>query len=297
VTGFAIVTVIHDSEGELRGLLRSVERFLDPCPQLVVVDSGSSDGGPQLAQSFGAEVVTLAGNRGFGAANNAGLERVTSGVTALVNPDVELLDAGIERLVDEATTRKALLVPRLLNSDGSVQDSAHPRPGTLEALIPAALPRPLLPASLRRRYEPWRSNSPRTVGWAIAACMVARTELLRRAGPFDPGAFLFYEDLELCLRAAELGAPTLLRPAVQVRHVGGTSVKRALGERALTLAAKRRREVIAGLGRSQLLLDDTAQALTYGTRALARTLLRRDPSYDRAQLRALGSAVREGTSD
>jgi N-acetylglucosaminyl-diphospho-decaprenol L-rhamnosyltransferase len=296
MTEFAIVTVIHDSAAEIEGLLASIERFLDPRPQVVVVDSGSRDDGAEVARRHGAEVIVLEDNRGFGAASNAGLEQVAAPVTALVNPDVELLDAGLLRLVAEAETRNALLVPRLLNADGSVQDSAHPLPGTLEALIPAAVPRPLLPRPLRRRYEPWRSTRPRAVGWAIAACVVARTELLRRAGPFDAGAFLFYEDLELCLRAADLGAPTLLRPSVAVRHLGGTSVARALGDAALELAARRRREVVSGIGKRALALDDLAQAVTYGTRAVARTVLRRDPSYDRAQLRALGRAVRHGGS-
>jgi N-acetylglucosaminyl-diphospho-decaprenol L-rhamnosyltransferase len=294
MSDFTIVTVIHNSAAELERLLASIERHLEPSPQLVVVDSGSADEGAERAREHGAEVVVLAGNRGFGAASNAGLERVSTPVTALVNPDVELLDDGILELVDEAAGRYALLVPRLLNADGSVQDSAHPLPGTIEGLIPAGVPRPLLPGPLRRRYEPWRSTRPRTVGWAIAACMVARTDLLRRAGPFDPTAFLFYEDLELCLRAADLGAPTLLRPAVRVRHLGGTSVARALGDSALEISAKRRREVIARRGRRALVLDDVAQAVTYGTRAAGRALLGRGGAYERAQLRALRSALRDG---
>ena len=160
--------------------------------------------------------------------------------------------------------------------------------------MPAALPRPLLPGPLRRRYEPWRSERPRTVGWAIAACVVARTDLLRRAGPFDPTAFLFYEDLELCLRAADLAAPTLLRPSVALRHLGGTSVERALAGKALELGARRRREVLARRGRVPLALDDAAQAVTYGMRAAARALLGRGGAYDRAQLRALRVALRDG---
>ena len=292
MTAFAIVTVIHDSARELRLLLDSVERHLDPRPRVVVADSGSSDDGAELAREWGAEVVDLGGNRGFGAGSNAGIERVREPVTALVNPDVELLDAGLARLAELALERNALFVPRLLNADGSVQDSAHPVPGTVEGFVPAVLPRPLLPPPLRRRYEPWRSESPREVGWAIAACVAARTDLLRRLGPFDPDAFLFYEDMELCLTARAHGAPTILRPEIRLRHLGGTSTERALGAEALDLHARRRREVMAKQGRVPLALDDAAEAATFFLRSVPRRLTGRGGEIERARLDALRRARR-----
>jgi N-acetylglucosaminyl-diphospho-decaprenol L-rhamnosyltransferase len=290
--GFAIVTVIHDSEAELGGLLNSVASRLEPRPRVIVVDSGSSDGGPELARDWGAEVVALSGNPGFGAANNAGLELVREPVTALVNPDVELLDDGLARLAELAASHEALEVPRLLNADGSVQDSAHPLPGTLEAFVPALVPRPLLPRAARRRYEPWRSENVRPVGWAIAACLAARTELLRRLGPFDPDAFLFYEDMELCLRACDIGVPTMLRPDIRLRHLGGTSTERALGTRALELHARRRREVLARRGRVALAIDDASETATFALRAAARRLVGRGGELERARLHALREARR-----
>jgi N-acetylglucosaminyl-diphospho-decaprenol L-rhamnosyltransferase len=292
MTGFSVVAVIHDSAPDLERLLDSIDRHLDSRPALVVVDSGSSDAGAELARQRGARLAALDGNRGFGAGCNAGLALVQTPVTALVNPDVELLDGGLARLAAEAAARDALLAPRLLNSDGSVQDSAHPRPGRLEGLVPALLPRPLLPAPLRRRYEPWRADRPRAVGWATAACLVARTDLLRRLGPFDPDAFLFYEDMELCLRARHAGIPTLLRPDVSLRHRGGASIGPALGERDLPLRARRRREVMAREGRAALLLDDLAEAATFATRAAARRLVRSGGRLETARLRALLDARR-----
>jgi N-acetylglucosaminyl-diphospho-decaprenol L-rhamnosyltransferase len=250
---------------------------------VIVVDSGSHDRGAELAAERGAEVVSLDGNRGFGAGCNAGIERVTEPVTAFVNPDVELLDDGLARLAHDALAGGALLAPRLLGSDGRVQDSAHPAPGRVDALVPALLPRRLLPT----RYEPWRSDTARPVGWAVAACIAGRTDELRSLGPFDPDAFLFYEDLELCLRARRAGIATILRPDVAVRHLGGASTGRALPEdRDLELRARRRREVMAKEGRGRLALDDLSEGLTFAVRGAAKSLAGRG-GLERRRLRAL----------
>ncbi len=285
---FAIVTVIHDSERELPLLLDSLARLPDPRPRVIVVDSGSRDRGPELAAERGAEVVALDGNRGFGAGCNLGIERVTEPVTAFVNPDIELLDDGLSRLARAAAAGGTLLAPRLLNPDGSIQDSAHPLPGRPDALLPALLPRRLLPT----RYEPWRSGSARTVGWAVAACILGRTDELRALGPFDSDAFLFYEDMELCLRARRAGMPTILRPDVAVRHVGGASTSRTLGDdRDLELRARRRREVVAQEGQLRLAIDDLSEALTFASRGAAKALVGRG-QLERARLRALRHARR-----
>jgi GT2 family glycosyltransferase len=288
VTEFAIVTVIHDSERELPRLLDSIALLSKPRPRVIVVDSGSADSGPALAADRGAELISLDGNLGFGAGCNAGIERVTEPVTAFVNPDVELADDGLARLARDAAAGGALLAPRLVNPDGSVQESAHPVPGRLDALVPAVLPRRFLPVP----YEPWRSERPRVVGWAVAACILGRTDDLRSLGPFDASAPLFYEDMDLCLRARRAGMATILRPDVAVRHLGGASTQRALPEeRDLELRARRRREVMAKEGRMPQALDDLSEGLTFAVRGAAKALAGRG-GIERRRLRALLRALR-----
>lgn len=279
---FTVVTVLHQSAPDLPRLLASIDAHHDPRPQIVAVDSGSTDDGPQIARRAGAEIVVLGGNLGFGTATNAGIERAAHPVTALLNPDCELVDAGLAVLASRAATRDALLVPRLLDADGSTQRSVHPLPGRAGALLRAVVPGPLLPRPhLAKRTQP--------VGWAIAACLVARTALLRGLGPFDPGAFLFYEDLDLCLRAREHGVPTVLHPDVRVRHLGGRSTERAFGGEPFELHARRRREVIrARLGARAQRIDDAAQGLTFSLRAA----VGRDRARNLAAFRALRAARR-----
>lgn len=252
----SVVTVIHDSAEHLTRLLASLDRHA-PQAQVIVVDSGSADDGAQIARDHGAEVVDLPHNPGFGPANNAGVERARHEVTALLNPDVELLDDGLLTLAERAADDDgALLYPRLLNPDGSTQDSAHPLPGTRSEILRALLPARLAP-------QPYRATSAREIGWAIAAAVVATTQTLKALGPFDPGAFMFYEDMELCLRADRC----VLHPDIALRHVGGHST----GPDRLSIEATRRREVIGErLGARALRRDDIAQTLTFlraGTRS------------------------------
>jgi N-acetylglucosaminyl-diphospho-decaprenol L-rhamnosyltransferase len=290
---FSVVVVLHDSAGPLRALLASLPLLREP-PQLVVVDTASTDDGPALARAAGAEVLELGANPGFGAANNAGVARARCEVTVLLNPDCELLDGSLARLAAQAATGpERLWVPRLLDRDGAVQRSAHALPGTLGALLPAVAHPGVLPRTLRERAEPYRAERPRTVGWAIAACVAARTDVLRRLGPFDAGRFLFFEDMDLCLRARAAGIPTVLDPGVRVRHIGGHATRRAYAGEPHELLARRRREVVAAnRGRRARALDDVAQALTFATRGAARRALRRDASRERAQLTALTHAIR-----
>jgi N-acetylglucosaminyl-diphospho-decaprenol L-rhamnosyltransferase len=290
---FTAVVVLHDSEPELRVLLGSVERHLDVPPQLVVVDSGSRDGGAALARAHGADVIELPDNPGFGSATNAGLEHARHEVAVLLNPDCELVDGSLAALARLARVHPRVLhAPRLLNADGSVQRSAHPLPGTVGALLPALVHPPLLPRSVRERAEPYRAGTARTVGWAIGACLAAATATLRELGPFDPAVHLFAEDMELCLRARAAGIPTVLHPELTVRHAGGHAVMRG-GEPLERLARRRREAVGATRGSRALALDDLAQALTFASRAAGHALVGGDAARPRAQLAALLRARRQ----
>jgi N-acetylglucosaminyl-diphospho-decaprenol L-rhamnosyltransferase len=294
---FTVVVVLHDSAAELAKLLHSIDAHLDARPQVVVVDSGSRDDGRAIASGWGAEVLDLAANPGFGAASNAGLTRARHDVTVLLNPDCELLDDSLAVLAGLAAThRDALHAPRLLNADGSVQRSAHPLPGTVGAAALSVVHPPLLPQVIAERIEPFRAACARTIGWAIAACLAADTATLRRLGPFDSGAHLFAEDMDLCLRARAAGIPTVLHPQFRVRHTGGHAAHRH-GE-PLDLLARRRRVVIgAARGSRALVLDDLAQGLTFVSRAAGHALLGGDASRPRRQLAALARARRrDGTA-
>ncbi len=263
------------------------------------MDCASSDNTAAIAARAGADVVIpLSENVGFGRACNRGMEEVVEPVTALVNPDVELLDGSISELVVEVRRGDApprLLAPLVLCSDGSRQDTAHPRPGSLPDALRVVLPPRRTPGRLGVALAPWRAEAPRRVGWAVGCALVARSDVLRALGPFDERIFLFGEDLDLCLHAGESGVETWFWPTGRVVHHGGRSSVTEFGGEPFELVARSRRAAIARrLGVRGQARDDAIQTLTFATRIVAKSLLGRGAGRERRQLQALSAARRDG---
>lgn len=290
-TGIALVTVTYNSAPELRRLAASIRRHL-PGARLVVVDSASEDDSVETAREAGADVIPLGDNRGFGYAANAGVDAVDEPVTILVNPDVELVDSSLAALAAEVAPGR-LLAPLLLNEDGSAQDSAHPEPASVATALHALLPGPVLPGPLRRVAQPWSSPSARRVAWATAACLVAQTETLERLGPFDDSIFLYAEDLDLGLRAAEAGVEIWFHPEARVVHTRAHSTSRAFGGENHELLARQRRDVVERrLGPGRARMDDAIELATFAERWLLRRVAGRDAATEAARFRARRAARR-----
>ena len=292
--GMALVTVTHDSAGQLAALLASAARHL-PAAQVVVADSGSHDDSVDVARRHGAEAIELE-NVGYGAAANAGVAAATRPVTVVVNPDVELLDSSLATIAAELTrpgTPERIVVPAVVLPDGSRQDVAQHEPGTLPLIAAALVPPVVLPRWLRPALDPWRALSPRRVGWPVGACIAARTDTLRRLGPFDPKIFLYGEDLDLGLRAADEGVETWFWPAARVLHKRAHATRRTFGGEPVELLARQRRAVItARRGAARARIDDLVQAVTFADRIVLKGIARRDNTRERRQLAALRAARR-----
>ena len=235
-------------------------------------------------------------NVGFGRANNAGVAAAERAVTILLNPDTELLDGSIAELAAEVVRRdrpERILAPLVLHPDGGREDSAHRDPGSVADLVRALVPAAVLPASLRVRVEPWRSDAPARVAWATGCCLVARTETFRRLGPFDDAVFLYAEDTDLGLRASDTGVETWFWPAGRIVHHRAHASDRAFGGEPFALLAARRREVVLERrGRVRATIDGALQLITFANRFALKRLLRRPAERERRQIAALVHAYR-----
>ena len=85
----AVIPVWNGRELLLK-LLDTIDQQTLKFDEILIVDNGSQDGGPEAAAHRGARVIRLSRNRGFAHAVNRGAEEAGSTKIAILNTDVEL---------------------------------------------------------------------------------------------------------------------------------------------------------------------------------------------------------------
>jgi len=273
----AVVIVNYRTAGLVEDCLRSLAPEVASLPgtRVVVVDNASGDGSAErLAEAveragYGGWVTLLAlvENRGFSAGNNAGLRCLGSGAAGpdwvlLLNPDTVVHPGALQALLDcgEAGPRVGLVGARLEHPDGTPQSSTFRFHGLANQLDEA-----LSLGLASRLLAPWALVLPpppvsARVDWVSGACLLVRGALLDEVGGLDEGYFLYYEEVDLCLRAARAGWECHYQPASRVTHLVGrsTGVDPAQAVRRLPgyVLDSRRRYFLKNHGRAYAVLAD-----------------------------------------
>ncbi len=206
--------------------------------EIIVVDNASSDGSYEVAASFpGVQVIACKRNLGYGRANNIGLRRARGQHLLILNPDTVPQAHSIERLVafQRACPQACIVSPRLLNSDGSVQEAAFRFPTLamasldlfpLPRIIPGRLRRKLYTSTLNGRYpNERRADSPFKIDHPLGACILISRTAYAQAGGFDPRIFMYAEEIDLAMRYAQHGWECWQVPQAEVVHLGGQSTR------------------------------------------------------------------------
>ena len=206
---------------------------------IVVVDNASSDDSATVAeQRHGVRVIRNSENLGYAKAMNQALldGGDVSKYDALIafNPDAEAPAGSIAVLVERllADPRAGLVVPRLVNTDGSLQHSAYRFPSVAVTAAVGFVPRRVLARGLGDRMG-LEGHSPHDtagyVDWAIGAVHVIRTSALDGQPPYNERWFMYVEDLDLCWQLHERGWLCRLEPSVEITHVGNAAGSQAWG--------------------------------------------------------------------
>jgi len=220
-----VVIVAYDSGPLLTAAVASVEAQVAP-GRVVVVDSGSSDGSVEAMSAAHPDVrVIRTENRGFAAANNVGIAATSGQFVLLLNPDADLEELGLRSLVTRAQANRtaAIVAPKIINADGSLQEGSFGPFPTLGSTIAIRLNALLTWLSRGHLGTHIGISGTTPVDWATGACMLVRRSAIEAVGPMDEGFFLYYEDVEWCHRMRDAGWTVLVEPDSCCTHARGGS--------------------------------------------------------------------------
>lgn len=224
-----LVIVTYNSSAVIANALRSVAAQTYPSERIrtVVVDSDSQDDTLRIVrEEFSwAEIIWEGINYGYSHGNNVGMRRFPADFYALINPDVELdpgwVAATVSAMQDDATIgvvgSKTFFgnKVRLQHVGGFFRDNKITyHPGVNELDI--------------GQYDT------RTEGdYMQGAAILARAEMAERVGYLPEAYFMYYEEVEFCVRARELGYRIVYLPEAIAYHYENHSVSGKGGRRFL----------------------------------------------------------------
>lgn len=198
--------------------------------RIVIVDNASSDDSvDEAAQAVATvEVIATGVNLGYGGGVNAGVDAVQTAFALICNSDLVVRREAVESLLSRvaADERVALAAPMLVDEDGRERPSARAFPSirrsALQAIVGVVRPS-------GRRAEAYRSANRELaaaggpVDWVTGACLLTRVDAFRAIGGFDPGYFMYVEEVDLCWRLHQSGFAVVYAPEARVVHIGGAS--------------------------------------------------------------------------
>lgn len=227
------VIVTYNSADVLGRCLESLPSVGVELVQVVVADNASRDASVKIAESASKlpmRTVELERNAGFAAGVNAGVAALNLAdldAVFVMNPD-STLRADTLALLWRALARPGcgIVVPRLLNPDGTLQPSLRRMPTVRGAFVEA-----VIGGGLAGRVgglgelmtDPREYERPVPVVWATGAAMLIAAEAVRDIGPWDESFLLYSEETDYALRAADRGWALWYEPAAEVEHIGGDS--------------------------------------------------------------------------
>lgn len=151
--------------------------------------------------------------KGFSANHNAAFEYCRQPYFCSLNPDIELLANPFPKLIGllEQDESVAIAAPLMLSTSGSLEDSVRNFP-TVTSLLSKIL------SGADGSYPVTEGQPPFSPEWVAGMFMLFNSRNYARLGGFDESFFLYYEDVDICVRAWKAGMRVLVCPSVSVIH-------------------------------------------------------------------------------
>jgi hypothetical protein len=260
----SIVVVSYNVCALLQRCLASLPAYAE----VIVVDNASDDGSVQMVRAKFAHVQCLAlpDNRGFSAAVNHGVAHAQGDAVLLLNPDTQLPTGALMAMAEAlgASVDAGAVGFRQTDADGHFQLAVGPRPSMLGELGRKFVQGRLDAKTLwLGRALDWALRRRTQVAWVAGSSLLVWREAFAAVGGFDARYFLYFEDIDFCLRLRAAGYAVYYDPRVTVLHHRGAS------------AAKRPGPAMQAYRHSQALFWRTHQGRLAGAAVAAYAAMRR----------------------
>lgn len=163
-------------------------------------------------------VLEINRNIGFGGAHNIGFEKSRGEYILFLNPDTKIPPGSLEKILEAfAEDEKVGIVgPLLVDSAGNVQPDcfgAHRTPlSTIKKKI-----------FKRKDCQVNAGKEIFETDWISGGAMLVRRDVFEKTGGFDKNLFMYFEDVDLCLRAKKQGLKIVVNPKARIFHESGKS--------------------------------------------------------------------------
>jgi len=238
-----IIIVNWNSSAYLRDCLTSIPGALSEdfrLSQVIVVDNASTDGVHEWIKRVDLDlplvVVSNDSNLGFAKACNIGAVLSTADYVLFLNPDTRLLSESLKvpilYMEDASSIDIGIVSIRNIGSDGKIKPSCARFPKAshffakmlgLDVLFPF-----LGTSSLMTE---WTYDEDRDVDQVIGAFFLIRRCLFEELNGFDERFFVYFEEVDLSLRAIRLGWKSRFLSGASIFHKGGGSSDTARPQR------------------------------------------------------------------
>jgi N-acetylglucosaminyl-diphospho-decaprenol L-rhamnosyltransferase len=292
-----IVIVNYRTPGLLIDCLRSLAPEVTALPgtQVVITDNNSGDDSlPRLRAEIDANhwnswatLKPLPDNGGFAYGNNGAIRPALESADKpdyvfLLNPDTIVRTGAIGDLVKFMDSRPDVGIAgsRMEYADGTPQVSAYRFHSILSEFEHAMRLGPVTKALSRFRVPQPLPEQPAPCDWVCGASMMIRREVFEKIGLLDERYFMYYEEVDFCLRAKRTGFPCWIVPQARIVHLigspRGVSEVRAVSKRRPAYwFASRRHYFTQNHGRLYAVLADAVYATGFALWRIRRTIQRK----------------------
>lgn len=168
-----------------------------------------------LAERVPFRLVSSTKNLGFGSGANLGATQATGEIVGFLNPDILWQVPILSRVeVFFQSHEQYVLGINLVGEDGESERFSRGAAPSLWGLFKNNV----LPQSFRQHISPKNQ-----LDWVSGGGLFFQKHLFHKIGGFDEAFFLYFEDVDLCVRAQARGMQVACDPEITLRHLGGKS--------------------------------------------------------------------------